>query len=343
MRTSDLDFEFPEELIAQTPIEPRDAARLLIVNRSKDTLTHCRFYDLGKYLDHGDLMVFNETRVLRARMFATKHPGGGRVEILLLRKRDARTWEALIGGSGVKRGSRLNIVPLSENSSLNVSVEVIEELERSQRVLRFDQPVDTLLDMLGHMPVPPYIHTQLDEPERYQTVYARVPGSAAAPTAGLHFTPELIESAREMGLGTAFVELRVGLDTFSPITADTVEQHQIHTEYCHVSDEVAGRIKRTKARSGRVIAVGTTTARTLETAARSGSVSAFEGNTDLFITPGFKFRAVDAMITNFHWPRSTLLAMVSAFAGRETILNAYRVAIAERYRLFSFGDAMLIL
>lgn len=343
MKTSDLDYDYPESLIAQTPIEPRDAARLLIVDRAHDQLAHRRFYELGEYLRAGDLLVFNETRVLPARLFATKQVGGGRVEVLLLKKRDEQTWEVLVGGSGVRSGVRLQIVPRDESLSIDINAQVIEELDRSARVLRFDRPIDDQLHVLGHTPLPPYIHTTLNDPERYQTVYARLPGSAAAPTAGLHFTQPLLESLRVQGVEMAFVELRVGLDTFSPIHDDEVEAHRIHTEYCRVSDETVQAVARAKNRGGRVIAVGTTTVRTLESAARDGRVEAYDGSTDLFITPGFEFRAIDGMITNFHLPRTTLLALVAAFAGRERILKAYRVAVEQRYRLFSFGDAMLIM
>jgi len=345
VKTSELVYDLPEDLIAQTPIEPRDAARLLVFDRVSRTLAHRRFRDVGEYLRRGDVLVFNDTRVLQARLQAVKIPTGGRVEVLLLKRLDATTWETLVGGPGVRVGTRLRIVPPGECPPIDVTADVIAELDFGGRVLRFDQPIDAHLSALGSVPLPPYIHVPLRDPERYQTVYARVPGSAAAPTAGLHFTPGLMQSLREQGVVMLFVELRVGLDTFRPIDADEVEQHHIHSEYCRLSAETADRIERARRAGGRVIAVGTTAVRTLETAARAGDprrVSPFEGDTSLFITPGFEFRAVDALITNFHLPRSTLLALVAAFAGRELILNAYRVAIAERYRFYSFGDAMLI-
>jgi S-adenosylmethionine:tRNA ribosyltransferase-isomerase len=343
LKTSDLDYDFPESLIAQTPIEPRDAARLLIVDRARDALAHRRFYELGEYLRAGDLLVFNETRVLPARLFASKQPHGGRVEVLLLKKRDDFTWEALVGGSGVRAGVRLRITPREGSPAIELGAQVIDELDRSTRVIRFDRAIEDQLAAVGHTPLPPYIHTPLNDPERYQTVYARLPGSAAAPTAGLHFTQRLLQTLRAQGVEMAFVELRVGLDTFSPIHASEVEQHHIHSEYCRLSVETAEAIARAKDRAARVIAVGTTTVRTLETAARAGRVAAFEGSTELFITPGFEFQVVDALITNFHLPRTTLLALVAAFADRERILKAYRAAVDEGYRLFSFGDAMLIL
>lgn len=343
MKTSELDYDLPEDLIAQTPIEPRDAARLLVIDRAVGTLAHRRFSDLRDYLRTGDLLVFNDTRVLPARLQAVKVPTGGRVEVLLLKRLDATTWECLVGGSGVRVGSCLRVRPMDDRASSDATAEVIAELDRGGRVLRFEHPIDEHLDTLGSVPLPPYIYVPLRDPERYQTVYAHVPGSAAAPTAGLHFTPELMQALRDRGVDMAFVELRVGLDTFQPIDEDEVEQHRIHREYCRLSAEAAEQVDRARQVGGRVIAVGTTTVRTLETAAREASrVSPFDGDTSLFIAPGFEFRVVDAMITNFHLPRSTLLALVSAFAGREAILAAYRAAIAERYRFFSFGDAMLI-
>ena len=346
MKTSELDYELPEELIAHTPIEPRDAARLLVLDRATQALAHRRFRDLGDAarLRAGDVLVFNDTRVLAARLFATKLPTGGRVEVLLLKQLDPVTWEAVVGGSRVRVGTQLRIVPRDNGTASDIRAAVTAARDLGVRVLRFDRPIDLELDRLGHVPLPPYIHAQLSDPERYQTIYARAPGSAAAPTAGLHFTPELMRSLRDRGVAQAFVELRVGLDTFRPIDEEDVEQHHIHTEYCRVSAEAAQQIERSRQAGGRVIAVGTTTVRVLESAASAGlPISAFEGDTSLFITPGFEFRMVDAMITNFHLPRSTLLALVFAFAGRERVLQAYREAIAERYRFYSFGDSMLIL
>jgi len=346
VKTSDLDYELPEELIAQTPIEPRDAARLLVLDRSTRALAHRRFRELGDAacLRTGDVLVLNDTRVLPARLFATKLPTGGRVEVLLLKQLDPVTWEAVVGGSGVRVGTWLRIVPRESGAAGDIQATVTASRDLGVRVLRFDRPIDLELDRLGNVPLPPYIHAPLGDPERYQTIYARAPGSAAAPTAGLHFTPELMQSLRDRGVDLAFVELRVGLDTFRPIDEEDVEQHRIHTEYCRVSAEAAQHIERARHAGGRVIAVGTTTVRALESAASVGlPISAFEGDTNLFITPGFEFRMVDAMITNFHLPRSTLLALVFAFAGRERVLQAYREAVVERYRFFSFGDAMLVL
>jgi S-adenosylmethionine:tRNA ribosyltransferase-isomerase len=345
VKTADLDYDLPQDLIAQTPIEPRDAARLLVLDRASGALAHRRFRDLPDYLRPGDVLALNDTRVLNARLHAVKAPTGGRVEVLLLRRLDAVTWEALIGGSGVRAGARLRVTPSAAHGATDVTAEVIAERERGGRVLRFDRPIDALLGALGSLPLPPYIQTPLRDPERYQTVFARRPGSAAAPTAGLHFTPEMLEALRAQGVDLAFVELRVGLDTFRPIDEEEVEAHRIHAEYCQLDAEAAEHIHRARQIGGRVIAVGTTAVRTLETAAGDRTdrcVSPFDGETRLFITPGYAFRVVDALLTNFHLPRSTLLALVAAFAGRATILNAYRAAIAERYRFFSFGDAMLI-
>jgi len=310
-----------------------------VLHRDTGALEHTTFLHIGQYLRPGDLLVVNQTRVLPARIFARKETGG-RVELLLLRRLDSLTWEALVGGKRLTAGKRLQVED-------GPGVEVIEALEGSRRMLRFDQPVEDSLVRIGQMPLPPYIHEPLKDPERYQTVYARQPGSAAAPTAGLHFTPELIESLKAGGIGFASLTLHVGLDTFAPVTEDDPAQHHIHTEWCEVTPEAAAAVNAARQSGGRIIAVGTTSVRTLESAARRAStgqtVAPFTGPTDLFILPGFTFRAVDAMITNFHLPRSSLIMLVSAFAGRENILNAYHTAVEMEYRFYSFGDAMLIL
>jgi len=340
MKTTDFDYELPPELIAQTPIEPRDASRLLVVDRASGRLTHCIFRDIGEYLHPGDLLVANESRVIPARLRARKVPTGGKVELLLLAKRDERTWEALVKGRKVLPGYRLAI----GRGKRRVEGEVLEITASGGRLIAFDQPIEPLLDRLGIIPLPPYIHTPLTNTERYQTVYARREGSVASPTAGLHFTPELLRSLQEAGVRLAFVTLDIGLDTFRPVKEERVENHTIHTERCELSPEVAALINQTKKAGRRVIAVGTTVVRVLETAARqSPEVRPFSGSTDLFIYPGFRFRTVDALITNFHLPRSTLLMLVCAFAGRELIFKAYQEAIRQRYRFYSFGDAMLIL
>jgi S-adenosylmethionine:tRNA ribosyltransferase-isomerase len=353
MRLEDFDYALPPEYIAQTPAEPRDSSRLLMLERATGRIRHSVFREIGAFLAPGDLLVFNDTRVIPARLAAKKDKSGGKVEILLLRRLESRTWEALIGGKNVRVGAKLQLPgdkDLSnrkrpERSAEIVGVEVLRDLGGSRRILRFSQPITPRLSVVGSTPLPPYIHRPLRDPERYQTVYARDPGSAAAPTAGLHFTPKLIARLRAGGLRTAFVTLHVGLDTFAPITEPEVESHEIHAEWICVPEETAAAVRAARARGNRVVAVGTTTVRALETAAGrgGGEAAAFEGDTRLYITPGFPFRATDAMITNFHLPHSTLLVMVSAFAGRERILAAYEEAKREGYRFFSFGDAMLIL
>ncbi|MGQ9568485.1 MAG: tRNA preQ1(34) S-adenosylmethionine ribosyltransferase-isomerase QueA [Anaerolineae bacterium] len=349
MKTALFDYELPKELIAQKPVEPRDASRLMVVDRRTGEIAHRHFREIGEYLRTGDLLVFNETRVIPARLLGHKVPTGGRVELLLLKRRDERTWEALVGGKRVRPGTRLRF---ADGGDLTLDAEVVEETGESGRVVRFERPVEPLLDRLGLIPLPPYVHEPLEDPERYQTVYARVTGSVAAPTAGLHFTPDLLLRLREMGVQFAFLTLDIGLDTFRPVTEEEVEDHPMHTEFCRLPPETAQAVNQAHLEGRRVIAVGTTAVRVLESAAQACSeedacpfarVTAFEGPTDLFIYPGYRFRVVDALITNFHLPRSTLLMLVSAFAGRDLILRAYRQAVEMRYRFFSFGDAMLIL
>ncbi len=348
MKTSDFDYELPAELIAQSPIEPRDAARLLVVHRATCQWEHRIFRDIGQYLCPGDLLVANESRVIPARLYGRKIPTGGAAEILLLHKLDERTWVALVGGHRLRVGTRLELLHGQQASGLEARI--IAQDENGQRTLIFSEPIEPHLSDLGHTPLPPYIHTPLTDPERYQTVYARTKGSAAAPTAGLHFTPELMSKLRQQGMQFAFVTLHIGLDTFKPVEEENLEDHVIHTEWCRLSPEVAEQINATRQAGHRVIAVGTTSVRVLETAARHATlhvpgskVSAFEGPTDLFIYPGFEFRVVDALITNFHLPRSTLLPLVCAFAGRDLMLQVYQEAIRQRYRFYSFGDAMLII
>jgi S-adenosylmethionine:tRNA ribosyltransferase-isomerase len=339
MKTSDFDYALPPERIAQRPIEPRDHARLLVLDRRAGALAHDRFYNLGNYLRAGDVLVVNETRVIPARLPVRKLPGGGVAELLLLNRRDDRTWEALAGGKGLRLGRRVALAN-------GLEAQIVEDLGGPRRLVRFDAPLDAALDELGQTPLPPYIHEPLQDPERYQTVYARRAGSAAAPTAGLHFTPGLLAALRHAGIGISHITLHVGLDTFAPVTEEDAAEHAIHTEWCALTAAAAERINAARAAGGRIVAVGTTSVRTLESAARQAApgqaVAAIEGPTGLFILPGHQFRAVDAMITNFHLPRSTLLMLVSAFAGRERILAAYQTAIAEGYRFYSFGDAMLI-
>ena len=354
MQTADFNYHLPESSIAQTPLEPRDSSRLLVLHRDTGTLEHRIFRELGDYLRPNDLLVLNQTRVIPARIYARK-PTGGRVELLLLRRRDLLRWEALVGGKGLRVGSRVRVEDGPEAL-------IVEMLTGSERLLLFSEPIEPYFPKVGHVPLPPYIHEKLTDPDRYQTVYAREPGSAAAPTAGLHFTARLMDELQADGVKIAYVTLHVGLDTFAPVTEKNPEEHKIHTEWCELPQETADAINRTRTLGGRVIAVGTTSVRTLETAATQyairntplntdhcevpvgGSlITAFTGPTSLFILPGFQFKVVDALITNFHLPKSTLMMLVSAFAGRERILSAYEAAISLGYRFYSFGDAMLIL
>jgi S-adenosylmethionine:tRNA ribosyltransferase-isomerase len=339
MKTDDFNYSLPEKFIAQTPIEPRHNSRLLILDRKQNTLTHRHFWQLDEILCPGDLLVINKTRVIPARINAHKQPGGGMVEILLLRKQSQLEWVCMVGGSGLNSGKRIQI----ENGP---GAQIIDVLDGPQRIIRFDNPIEPFFPMVGNVPLPPYIHEKLSDPERYQTVYATLPGSAAAPTAGLHFTPGLIQKLKANGILFAEVTLHVGLDTFAPVHEDDPGTHIIHKEWCQVSSDTVELVNSTRKQGGRVIAVGTTSVRTLESAAdeeNQGFIKKFSGDTGLFILPGYSFKVVDAMITNFHLPKSTLLMLVSAFAGRERILDAYEVAKAEGYRFFSFGDAMLIL
>lgn len=353
MNVSDFDYELPESFIAQTPVEPRDSSRLMILNKETATIKHSIFHNIIDYINPGDVLVLNNTRVIPARLRAVKATGGS-AEILLLRQLDERRWEALVGGRNIKPGGKLSL-PESD-----VIATILKEIDGSERVVEFNQSINDLLIQLGETPLPPYIHTRLDEAERYQTIYSRFQGSAAAPTAGLHFTPELLVGLKNKGVHLAYCTLHIGLDTFLPVRVDKVEKHHIHSERALLSAEDAHIINEAKLAGGRIIAVGTTTARTLETAAILSAggdpakwqeipedcpwrpVIAFERDTDLFIYPGYRWHAVDVLVTNFHLPKSTLLMMVSAFAGRENVLNAYEIAKQKGYRFFSFGDAMLI-
>lgn len=342
MLTSDFDYDLPSSFIAQTPLELRDQSRVMVLDRKTGSIRHSVFNKIGGFLRPGDILVINETRVIPARLFARKLPSGGRVEILLLRKRDDVTWEALVGGKGLLEGRQLQVEPLRPWEDAPIGV-ITAVLDGAERVIRFDRPVEPAFPSIGHVPLPPYIHTRLEDPERYQTVYAKTSGSAAAPTAGLHFTPQLMAHLQSIGILFARVTLHVGLDTFNPVNeADSVE-HKMHSEWCQLTPEAVEQIRQAKGAGGRVVAVGTTSVRTLESAAIGGELQAFEGPTSLYILPGYSFHVVDAMITNFHLPRSTLIMLVSAFAGREHILNAYEVAKQKDYRFYSFGDAMLIL
>lgn len=340
MKTTDFDYSLPRERIAQTPIEPRDASRLLVLHRDDGSMEHRIFREITEYLHPGDLLVANESRVIPARIFGHKAGSGGKVELLLLNRRDPVTWEALVRGRRVAVGASVEFA-----EGLSALVEAITDT--GGRLVRFNRPVEPYLDRLGVLPLPPYIHAKLADPGRYQTVYARVQGSAAAPTAGLHFTPELVARIQGLGVGFSFVTLHIGLDTFKPIQEERVEEHHIHTEYCELPVETAKAVERARSQGGRVIAVGTTAVRTLESAARlvggEWRVQPYAGSTSLYIYPGYTFHAIDAMITNFHLPRSTLLCLVSAFTGKAKMDAAYAEAIRLSYRFYSFGDAMLLL
>ncbi|SDC18767.1 S-adenosylmethionine:tRNA ribosyltransferase-isomerase [Melghirimyces thermohalophilus] len=337
------DYPLPEDLIAQEPTEERSASRLMVVDRETEKIQHRRFPDILDYLGAGDVLVLNDTRVRPARLIGTKEGTGARIELLLLNPLGEDRWESLV--KPAKRIREGTIVHFGEGDLTAVAEEKTEAA--GGRVFRLHyntSDLERLLDKLGEMPLPPYIRKQLDEPERYQTVYSREVGSAAAPTAGLHFTRELLEQAKEKGVEIVPITLHVGLGTFRPVTAENVEEHQMHAEFYEVSEVSATAIQKAKERGNRVVAVGTTSVRTLESVAREhGEVRATRGWTDIFIYPGFPFRVVDTLLTNFHLPKSTLLMLVSAFASRELMLEAYRTAVSERYRFFSFGDAMLIL
>jgi len=363
VKTSDFDYELSESLIAQTPIEPRDTSRLMVLDRRTGTIEHRPFRDILDYLQPDDVLVCNESRVIPARLYGRKVPSGGKVELLLIAKRGENLWEALVRGRKMKPGTRIEIGDGGRgirdkewSPASHIAGEVMGETEAGGRLIRFGRPIESLLDDLGVTPLPPYIHEPLSDAERYQTIYARVRGSVAAPTAGLHFTPGLIDEIRRKGVEFAFVVLHIGLDTFRPIKEEEVEDHRIHTEYCQLSSEVADQLNRAKAEGRRILAVGTTSVRVLETAAQAGKQQAdasvslstsllvpYSGWTDLFIYPGYQFRAVDALLTNFHLPRSTLLLLVATFAGKDTIDRAYQEAIRTEYRFYSFGDCMLIL
>ncbi len=339
MKTDDFNYILPPECIAQDPVEPRDSSRLLVMDRGSNTLRHKVFSQIADYFVVGDVLVLNQTRVIPARVIAHKLTGG-KVELLLLRREGDATWETLVGGKKVREGTRLEVAD-------GLLATVQEDLGGSRRRVVFNQSVEPFFARVGQMPLPPYIHTHLKNPERYQTVYSSIEGSAAAPTAGLHFTPALLEQLEQKGVKIARLTLHVGLDTFAPVTEENAEDHIIHTEWCELTEEAASTINEASINGGRVIAAGTTSVRVLETSAQHASanmrVGAFSGATSLFILPGYTFKAVDVMITNFHLPRSTLLMLVSAFAGRERVLAAYHTAVEEGYRFYSFGDAMLIL
>lgn len=339
MNTSDFYYDLPEELIAQTPAEPRDSSRLLVYHRQDETVEHKVFRDIIDYLNPGDALVVNDTRVIPARLYGKKQSTGREVEFLLLNRLSKDTWEAIM-----RPGKKLRIGDRVEFAE-DLQAEILEKKEDGVTSVKFyfEGLFEPLLERYGNMPLPPYITKRLEDRQRYQTVYAKENGSAAAPTAGLHFTPELMEKIRKKGIDIIPVLLHVGLGTFRPVKVDNVENHKMHSEYYSISADSARRINETRKRGGRIIAVGTTSVRTLESVAdEDGSIKEQSGNTEIFIYPGYRFKCVDALITNFHLPESTLLMLISAFMGKEQALGLYRLAVQERYRFFSFGDAMLI-
>jgi S-adenosylmethionine:tRNA ribosyltransferase-isomerase len=342
MKTIDFNYDLPQKYIAQTPIEPRDHSRLLILDRSNGLISHRFFYELDQILSPGDLLVLNQTKVIPARIYANKDTGG-KIELLLLRRESDNVWRALVGGKGLNQGKTLHVVN-------GPKCKIIADLNGSQRLIHFEEPIEPFFQEIGHIPLPPYIHETLEDPDRYQTVFAREPGSAAAPTAGLHFTQNLFKKLKDRNIHITQVTLHVGLDTFAPVTEDDPEKHVIHKEWCDISLETCEKINQVRENGGRIIAVGTTSVRTLESAAVNSKITGvdmpltpYSGNTGLYILPGYDFKIVDAMISNFHLPKSTLIMLVSAFAGKNSIFNAYETAKKENYRFFSFGDAMLIL
>ena len=339
MNISDFDYFLPEEQIAQVPADPRDSSRLMVLSPQKQTIEHRHFYELDEYLTDGDVLIFNDTRVIPARLIGVRQPTGGKAEVFLLRQLERDQWEVL-----VKPGKKMRVGSVTTFGH-ELSCEVLAHTNFGGRIVKFSYEgiFEEILDRLGTMPLPPYIHETLQDPERYQTIYSREKGSAAAPTAGLHFTESLMDRLRKKGVHLGFVTLHVGLGTFRPVQVDEIEDHVMHSELYSIPTETADLIRMAKQEGRRVIAVGTTSIRTLESAAVDhGMIEAKQGWTNIFIYPGYQFKIVDAGITNFHLPKSTLIMLVSAFAGREFTLKAYRTAVEENYRFFSFGDAMLI-
>lgn len=340
MKTSDFYYDLPPELIAQTPLEKRDESRLLCLDKATGEWSHHHFYELPDFLRPGDCLILNNSRVLPARLLGRRLPGGGACEVLLLQDKGDKVWECLVRpGKHLREGARVSF------GDGELTAEIAEVLPDGNRLVRFNYNGIFLevLERLGKMPLPPYIKEELQDQERYQTVYSKVNGSAAAPTAGLHFTPELLERIAAKGVGVGYVTLHVGLGTFRPVKEDEIEQHDMHSEYCTIPQETADLINRTKANGGRVICVGTTSCRTIESwAGEDGTMTATGGWTNIYIYPGYRFKVMDALVTNFHLPESTLIMLVSALAGREHVLAAYEEAVRECYRFFSFGDAMLI-
>ena len=340
MDLKDFNYDLPEELIAQDPLEDRSSSRLMVLHKDTGRIEHKIFRDIIDYLNPGDCLVINDTKVIPARLMGIKEDTGAAIEVLLLKRNADDVWECLVKpGKKARTGAR---IVLGEGLLVGEIVDVIEDGNRMIK-FHYEGIFEEILDKLGQMPLPPYITHKLQDKNRYQTVYARNEGSAAAPTAGLHFTKELLEKIKEKGVNVVSITLHVGLGTFRPVKVDKIEEHRMHTETFNISKEAADTINRTRAAGGRVIAVGTTSCRTLESAAADdGTIPARSGDTDIFIYPGYKFKAIDCLITNFHLPESTLIMLVSALAGRDNIMNAYETAVKERYRFFSFGDAMFI-
>ena len=342
MKINDFDYNLSPEFIAQIPVEPRDQSRIMVLNRSESSIEHNSFFNIVNYLQRGDVLVFNDSRVMPARLYGIKHNSNTKVELLLLRRLDNCLWEALVKpGKKIAKGTKIKIVNKAVITKGEVFAEVVERGDNGIRTIHFSD--ESLLEKMGQVPLPPYIHTPLSEPERYQTIYARIKGSAAAPTAGLHFTPDIFDKLQKKGVQFTFVTLHIGLDTFQPVRVENPLEHPIHMEYGEVSPETAELLNQSKEAGKRIIAVGTSTVRIIEAASQSGIVQPISSNINLFILPGYQFLITDAMITNFHLPRSTLLMLVSAFAGRDFILQAYEQAKTHNYRFYSFGDAMLIL
>ena len=342
MKTDDFNYTLPAERIAQSPIDPRDHSRLMVMDRSSGSLEDRFFYDLPEFLRSDDILVFNDSRVIPARLFGLQKGSTTKVELLLLRRLAENTWETLARpGKKVKKDTELRIMRLDGQNVMEISAKVLELGEGGIRIIQFSD--ESMLEELGKMPLPPYIKAPLYQSERYQTVYARIKGSVAAPTAGLHFTPGLLEKLQQKGVTFCFVTLHIGLDTFRPVRVDDPGEHLIHTEHGIVSEETATLLNKARKAGRRIITVGTSTVRLIEAAAQKGEVAPFDGPVKLFILPGYKFKVTDAMITNFHLPRSTLIMMVSAFAGKELIMKAYEQAREKEYRFYSFGDAMLML
>lgn len=341
MKTSDFFYELPQELIAQTPVEPRDSSRLMILNKENGNVEHKIFHDLIDYLNPGDCLILNDTRVIPARIYGVKNETGAYVEFLLLKQSENNIWECLC-----KPGKRAKIGTRFTFGNNLVECEVMDITDDGNRIIKFDcdsKEIYNILDKIGKMPLPPYITEELKNGERYQTVYSRELGSAAAPTAGLHFTKEMLEKIKAKGVHIGYVTLHVGLGTFRPVKVDDVTNHKMHSEHYHISKETADLINKTKADGKRVISVGTTSTRTLESVAtKNGCICEDEDDTSIFIYPGYEFKCIDALITNFHLPESTLIMLISAFAGYDNVMNAYNIAVKEKYRFFSFGDAMFI-